>query len=311
MANTEYKFRKKAYKKAFKKNGKPFKGLSVLTGIIAGIMLPASIIVSMFDNTIAIATGDQFWKLVNPDENAQYFTSDFASVEEMIAEECDYYVRYSDDMIICHDELDKAKAILERELPKYGVSLHPKKCEAHTANDWVTFLGFLIKGNQITLSKNRVKKLLKEIYKSTLAKPNITPRQAKLNIKRILYGDGDGYSWATASFGAMRNNKQDITILNNWIMDAIRLCEIRYNYNQERKAKGLKPRKIKYNMQDIGGIGIVTNLEDRTLIRGTGTKVSTVKERTQKEIDHYKSVGCLLKCYKIGRPIYEATVRGI
>lgn len=86
MANTEYKSRKKAYKKALKKNGKPFKGLSVLTGIIAGIMLPASIIVSMFDNTIAIATGDQFWKLVNPDENAQYFTSDFNSVEEMIAE---------------------------------------------------------------------------------------------------------------------------------------------------------------------------------------------------------------------------------
>ena len=86
MPNTEYKIRKKAYKKALKQNGKPFKGLSVLTGIIAGIMLPTSIIVSMFDNTIAIATGDQFWELVNPDANAQYFTSDFASVEAMIAE---------------------------------------------------------------------------------------------------------------------------------------------------------------------------------------------------------------------------------
>lgn len=232
-------------------------------------------------------------------------------VDEMMAEECKYYVRYSDDMMIVHDDLEKAKVILERELTKYGVALHPKKCEKHTINDWVTFLGFLIKGDQITWSKNRIKNVTKEIFKATLAKPNIHPNQAKKAIKRILYGDGDGYSWATSCFGAMRNNEEDVKIFNNWVMDAIRLCEIRYNYNEERKRKGLKPRKIKYSMKDIGGLGVVTNLKDRTLVRGTGTRVGTALEITQKEIDHYKSVGCLLNAYKINRNVYESVVRGI
>lgn len=232
-------------------------------------------------------------------------------VDEMMAEACEYYVRYSDDMIILNDDIDKAKAILDRELPKYGVRLHPKKCERHTSDDWVKFLGFLIRGNVITLSKNRVKKLVKEIYKATLAKPNIHPNQAKKAVKRILYGDGDEYSWATSCFGAMRNNEEDIKILNNWIMDVIRLCEIRYVYNQKRKAQGKKPRQIKYSMDDIGGIGVVANQADFTLVRGKGSKVKTGKERTQKEIEHYKSVGCLLKAYKTARPVYEAVVRGI
>lgn len=232
-------------------------------------------------------------------------------VDEMLAEECQYYVRYSDDMMILSDDIDKAKAILERELPKYGVALHPKKCERHTANDWVKFLGFLIKGDRITWSKNRVKKLTKAIYKCTLAKPWITPSQAKANIKRILYGDGNGYSFATSCFSALRNNKKDVTTLNNWIMDVIRLCEIRYEYNQKRKANGLKPREIKYGWDDIGGIGVVLDKDDYTLIRGTGSKVKTARERTEKEINHYYSIGCLLKAYKTTKPLYETCVRSM
>lgn len=232
-------------------------------------------------------------------------------VDEMLADECKYYVRYSDDMMICHDDIDKAKAILERELPKYGVALHPKKCERHTANDWVKFLGFLIKGNRITLSKNRVKKLTKEIYKRILAKPYITPMQAKENVKQFLYGNGDGYSWATSCFSAMRNNEKDIETLNNWIMDCIRLTEIRYNYNQKQKANGLKPRKIIYNWADIGGIGVVLDKDDYTLVRGTGKKVRTARQRTEKEIEHYKSIGCLLNAYQMAKPVFEACVRSI
>lgn len=231
-------------------------------------------------------------------------------VDEMMAEECDYYVRYSDDMMILSDDIDKAKAILDRELPKYGVRLHPNKCERHTSDDWVKFLGFLIRGNTITWSKNRVKNVTKEIFKATLAKPYIHPNQAKKAIKRILYGDGDGYSFATSCFGAI-NNKKDVDTFNNWVMDAIRLCEIRYKYNEERKRKGLKPRRIEYNMSHIGGLGVVTDRDDYTIIRGKGKKITTARQRTQKEIDHYKSVGCLLGAYKINKCVYETVVRSI
>ena len=94
-------------------------------------------------------------------------------------------------------------------------------------------------------------------------------------------------------------------------MDCLRLCEIRYNYNQERKQKGLKPRTIKYGWDDIGGIGVVNNSISHTLVRGKGSKVRTARERTEKEIEHYMSIGCLLNAYKISKPIYEACVRSM
>ena len=221
------------------------------------------------------------------------------------------YYRYSDDCLTLREDVSEIVDDINGIVAKYNVQLNPKKIKPVYDNQFFQFLGFYIKGNQITLRKDRVKKLTKEIVKATIEKPNITPAQAKANVKRIIYGDGDGYSFATSAFSAMQNCEKDVEILNNFIMDAIRLCEVRYNYNKERKAKGLKPRQIKYNMSHIGGIGVVTDRDDYTLIRGKGSKVRTARQRTQKEIDHYKSVGCLLKCYKLGKPIYESVVRGI
>ena len=93
-------------------------------------------------------------------------------------------------------------------------------------------------------------------------------------------------------------------------MDVIRLCEIRYEYNKKRNEKGLKRRKIIYGMDDIGGIGVVTD-RDYTLIRGKGNKIKTCKERTEKEIKNYLSIGCLLKNYKTSKPLFETCVRSI
>ena len=232
-------------------------------------------------------------------------------LDEYMSTHYDVYYRYSDDSCVITDNIDKAIDDINRLASKYGVSLNENKIRPIYGNQYFKFLGFLINGDVITLSKNRVKKLTKEISKATIEKPNITPAQAKANVKRIIYGDGDGYSFATSAFSAMQNCEKDVEILNNFIMDAIRLCEVRYNYNKERKAKRLKPKQIKYGMADIGGIGVVTDRDDYTLIRGKGNKIRTARQRTQKEIDHYKSVGCLLKCYKLGKPIYESVVRSI
>lgn len=81
----EFKARKKVYKKARRKAVRPWKGLSILTAVIAIIMIPATILLSMFDNTVAAFVGGTFWQLENADEHAQYFTSDFVSAEEMVA----------------------------------------------------------------------------------------------------------------------------------------------------------------------------------------------------------------------------------
>lgn len=232
-------------------------------------------------------------------------------LDEYMSNKYPLYLRYSDDSLTCADNIDEAIDDINHLASQYGIQLNPSKIKPVYIDKYFKFLGFLIKGDTITLSKNRIKKLTKEIAKATIDKPNITPNQAKANVKRLLYGDGDGYSWATSAFGAMQNCEKDVDVLNAFIMDAIRLCEVRYNYNKERKAKGLKPRQIKYNMSHVGGIGVVTDRDDYTLIRGCGSKVKTARQRTQKEIEHYKSVGCLLKCYKINKNVYEATVRSI
>lgn len=232
-------------------------------------------------------------------------------LDEYMANKYQLYRRYSDDSLTCCDDIDEAVDDINRLASQYGIQLNPLKIKPVYIDKYFKFLGFNIKGDTITLSKNRWKKLAKEIARVTIEKPNISPAQAKANVKRVLYGDGDGYSFATSAFGAMRNCEKDVEIFNSYLMDCLRLVEVRYNYNKERKAKGLKPRVIKYTGSDVGGIGVVDNLPDRTLLRGKGSKVRTARQRTQKEIDHYKSVGCLLKCYKLGKPIYESVIRGL
>ena len=232
-------------------------------------------------------------------------------LDKYMAEKYPLYIRYSDDSLTCADDIEEAISDINRLASQYGIRLNPVKIKPVYIDKWFKFLGFLIKGDQITLSKNRIKKLTKEIAKSTLSKPNIHPNQAKKNIKRILYGNADGYSWATAAFGAMQNCDKDVETLNNWIMDVIRLCEIRHKHNEERKTKGQKQIKIKYTFNDIGGLGVVIDRDDYTIIRGKGKKITTARQRTQKEIDNYKSVGCLLGAYKINKCVYESVVRSI
>ena len=79
----EYKARKKAYNKARRKSTRPWKGLTILCAVVAVIMIPLNLVLSMFDNTVAAFVGGTFWQLENEDEHAQYYQSDFETAEEM------------------------------------------------------------------------------------------------------------------------------------------------------------------------------------------------------------------------------------
>lgn len=85
MEKKEWKAGKKAYHKARRKCIRPWKGLTVFSGIIAVLLIPVLAVLSMFDNTMAAFCGGTFWELKDEDKNAVYFESDFASVEEMAA----------------------------------------------------------------------------------------------------------------------------------------------------------------------------------------------------------------------------------
>lgn len=68
---------KKACKKAKRKHVTLWKTLGIFFLVFAIILSAASVVVKMFDNTMAALLGGKFWDVINEDPNANYFTLDF------------------------------------------------------------------------------------------------------------------------------------------------------------------------------------------------------------------------------------------
>ncbi|MBR3812211.1 MAG: glycoside hydrolase family 3 C-terminal domain-containing protein [Agathobacter sp.] len=85
MDKKEIKARKKAYKKARGKANRPWKWLTWISVPFVIILTVATVICTMFDNTIALFTGDTFWEVVNEDKDAIYYEGDFKTEEERTA----------------------------------------------------------------------------------------------------------------------------------------------------------------------------------------------------------------------------------
>ena len=81
----ELRLKKKAYKKARSKAIRPWKWLTWISLPFAVILTAAMIVVSMFDNTIALFTGGTFWELKNTDDSVVYYEGDFATEAERTA----------------------------------------------------------------------------------------------------------------------------------------------------------------------------------------------------------------------------------
>lgn len=210
-------------------------------------------------------------------------------IDEQLTQMCDMYVRYSDDMLMLGNGADEAKAYLEKELVKFGLKLNPKKVEELHKDKWFTFLGFSLKGNLISLSRNRIKKFQKSIEDNSIKCRNkngkiISSNTARRKIINYLYGGK--YNWATSCLGIL-NAENDVQSLNNFIMDCIRACET-------KKTK-------------LGGLGY-QETEKGVVARGKGRNVRANKENTSKKIDEYISVNALRKAYQTTKPVYEVLV---
>jgi len=201
-----------------------------------------------------------------------------------------YYVRYSDDLLVVGRCWDEAFQIIKAMLKEMEMTLNPKKVETVCKDRWIKFLGFNIKGDQITLSKQRVKSFQKEIEARTIKQRKISMTKAINQVNSYLYkGDGT-YSWATSVLPIINVDK-DIDALNEFIMDAIRAC-----------ATGKKK---------IGGLGSVNDKEDCTILRGTGKNVSANRSKTEEKIDGYLSIRCMQNALLTRRAVYETLVRSM
>lgn len=201
-----------------------------------------------------------------------------------------YYVRYSDDLLVIGRCYDEAFQILKAMLKEMDMTLNPKKVETVCKDKWVKFLGFSIKGDKITLSKNRVKSFQKEIEARTIKHRKISMTKALNQVNNYLYkGDGT-YSWATSVLPIV-NVEKDIETLNNFVMDALRACAT--------------------NKKKIGGLGSVNDKEDYTILRGVGKNVTANRSKTEKEIDGYLSIACMRNAILTNRAVYETLVRSM
>lgn len=199
-----------------------------------------------------------------------------------------YYVRYSDDLLYIGNEWGSAFQVVKSILEDMNMTLNPKKVEQVYKDRWVKFLGFNIKGDQITLHKGRVKSFQKEIEARTIKKRNISLTKAVNSVNNFLY-KGDGrYSWATSVLPII-NVEKDIETLNTFVMDALRAC-------------ATKKKKI-------GGLGSVNDQPDHTILRGTGKNVTANRMKTEKEIPGYLTLSCMQNAILTRRAVYETLVR--
>ena len=135
-------------------------------------------------------------------------------IDEVVSMLPGYYVRYSDDLMYIGNKYGTAFQLVKTMLENMEMTLNPKKVEQIYKDKWVKFLGFNIKGNQITLSKSRVKTFQKEIEARTIKQKEISMTRAINQVNNYLYkGDGK-YSWATLVLPIVNVEKDIETLID-------------------------------------------------------------------------------------------------
>ena len=208
-------------------------------------------------------------------------------MDETISSLNTYYVRYSDDILIVGGEWKEGYEQMANILNQKGLTLNPKKVEHLYKDRWFKFLGFNIKGDQITLSKTRVKTFQKEIEKRTIKTKSRQINQLVSNVNRYLYQGTEGHSWATNVLPIITVQK-DIDTLNEFVMDCIRAS--------------VTGRKR------IGGLGSVCDKQDHTIVRGSGRNVTANRSKTDRNIEGYFTLRCMRNALLTSKSAYNTLV---
>ena len=196
------------------------------------------------------------------------------------------YWRYSDDCLIIGNNWQKGDKILKQRLSEIGLSVNEKKEELLYKDKFFKFLGFSLRGSEISLSKNRIKTFQKEIERRTKGKSLVKAVNA---VNSWLYkGDGT-HSWATGVLSVVNVN-EDIQTLNTFVMDSLRAT-----VTGKRK---------------IGGLGYEVVKKCGVITRGRGRNVTSNLRKTE-HIDGYKSLMCMKKALLTSKSAYDTIVRGL
>ena len=207
-------------------------------------------------------------------------------LDEFMSQKYEYYVRYSDDLIVLHDNVDEITADINSIVSKYGVSLNPKKVETLTSDRWFKFLGYSTCGEKISISKGRLKTFQKEIMNRTIKQRNISPVKALNDIHRYLYKGNGEYAWAQQILGIV-NVDEDIKSMNGYILDCL--------------------RAVTTGKKKLGGLGYIPTQEKGVINRGKGKNVRTNKIKVP-IVDGYCSLGMMQKALITDKNAYKTLV---
>lgn len=200
------------------------------------------------------------------------------------------YVRYSDDAIFVGKDYEKAMEIMRDEVEKHEMKLNPKKIEYLSPSRWFKFLGYSIKGKNISLSSTRIKSFQKEIESCTFQQRGISLAKAINNVNRYLYRGNGEYSWATQILPVV-NVKKDIQTLSVFVTDCL--------------------RAVITGKNKIGGLGYVVNQSDGCIQRGVGRNVKANREKTEKVLPGYFTIGCMQKALQTSKYVYKTLVSNL
>lgn len=197
------------------------------------------------------------------------------------------YCRYSDDILVLGKGADAAFLKLGAMLEERSLALNPKKVEILDKDHWFTFLGFSIRGDNITLSKKRVKNLQKEIEALTVKYRSKDYDSAKA-LRRIacyLYDSSvTKYAYADGILPVI-NVKADIEELDRFIMDCLRACDT---------GKG-----------KVGGLGYDKAGKRGVITRGTGRNVAMNRKKVP-VLPDYVPLSHMRALYLADREAYAA-----
>lgn len=200
------------------------------------------------------------------------------------------YVRYSDDMLYIGADYEDSMKALSDSLAEMQMKLNPKKVEYLSRTKWFKFLGYSIKGADISLSKNRIKTFQKEIEKRTIKNRGASFKRAVNAVNSYLYrGDGK-FSWATQIL-PICNVRKDIDTLNMFVMDCL--------------------RAVQTGRRKLGGLGYVSTQNDGCIVRGTGKNVKANRSKTDKIIPGYLTLGCMQNALLTRRGVYNTLVASL
>lgn len=197
------------------------------------------------------------------------------------------YKRYSDDIVFIGPDHERALGILRAELINRHMALNHKKLEMIDRNHWFKFLGFSIKGKDISLSGNGIKKFQKAIKEVTLDNRDTTYESALHAVYRALYKGYDGHSWATRVLRVV-NVPHDLIVLNGYVMDCL--------------------RAVKTGKRKVGGLGYVREQKNGCITRGTGRNVRANKEKVP-TLEGYYTITCMANNLRTSRDMFETIIR--